>query len=202
MRLGTRDSNPIRVARSQVADQDAGNTKNFEISADVDLVNLPKRFLIKMLNIQPSSIAAYIFRIFSKATRIIIPGVSGYSLVYEKTVAAGTGLSNTIAEISYVDEDASANVYDGNEDSGEYKAQLFCQIVTKTGVDVDYDVAIYFIQQELSVISYDCYGQPKAIKYCYFFIDNTTQVLYTKIDTIFAPKAAVGADGFLALNYL
>ena len=46
----------------------------------------------------------------------------------------------------YIDEDATANEYDGTADSGEYKGQLFCQIVTKAGVDVDYDVAVYFIQ--------------------------------------------------------
>lgn len=146
MQPGTRESNLLRLARLQISNQDAGNTGNGEISEDVDSHNLPRRIRIHYLAIQSSNIATYTLRIFTRASRVITPGATNYSLLYVRTVTASQAISIDQDGIDYVDEDATADSYDVALAGNENKAQVYVQILTTAGNETDYDLAIVFTQ--------------------------------------------------------
>ena len=146
MQLGNRDANPVRLARLQALNNDAGNTRNWEITEDVDEHSIPRRIRIRYLTIHSSNVATYTLRIFTRASRSMTPGGANYSLIYSRTVTASDAISIDQDEIDYVDEDATADSYDSSLDSGEYKAQIYVQILTTAGNNTAYELAIVFTQ--------------------------------------------------------
>ena len=144
MTLGAYDSNPIRLARFQALNQDGGNVAEFALSQDVDGHNIPKRIRLKMITIQASQLIGFTFRIFSTAARVNTPGADGFSLVSEKLVAPSPIMPYFLEDMPYTDEDAVADNYIATWN--ENRAQIFCQLITNAGVNVDYSIGIYFTQ--------------------------------------------------------
>ena len=70
MQLGTREANPVTIARVTVEDQDTGETADEDISEDVDGHNVPRRIRIRYVAIHSSKAASYVLRIFTRTSRV------------------------------------------------------------------------------------------------------------------------------------
>jgi len=85
----------------------AGETINLAFTLDVDGARLPPRITIQDIIIDPSIASIFRFRIFSRATRIALPGAN-HNLIYERDypAVASADIVQLRDDISYVDDDA------------------------------------------------------------------------------------------------